>query len=218
MIKIYHIVSQIVANTPPRTKSFSYSLIFFLLLFTPAVAQRHISVPYSFGFEEDEQAEISNWVLNPGQESDTIWDKWFIGTSAASEGKRSMYISCDSSLTDHYGAEGAIIQYAYRDFTIDKGSYNLTFDWRCLGAANASLYVGVYDSATIADTMHVDHKGVLPQDILTGCPTATSNLYGSQEWQNGTLQFTASATRTCRILYGSVPTKAKKCRCQLLLA
>ena len=104
-------------------------------------ADASISVPYNFSFEEDEAVELSKWVLNPGLGADTLSEKWIVGKAARSDGERSLYISNNGE--DNQFGVGPLTQYAYRDILLPKGVYECSFDWCCVGAQGASLYVGI---------------------------------------------------------------------------
>ena len=113
-----------------------------LLLFCVWIQAQSIRVPWNCGFEEDEDVEISNWVLNPG--TATAMDQWTIGKATRSERKRSMYISTDGGLTASHGNKRNIVM-AYRLINLpvhDKGykEYEVSFDYR-QPSANGTLYV-----------------------------------------------------------------------------
>ena len=77
------------------------------LLFGSLVWAQQISIPWTCGFEEDEAAEISAWVLNAGTESAT--DQWTVGKAVRSERKQSLYISTDGGLTASFGQKRNIV-------------------------------------------------------------------------------------------------------------
>jgi hypothetical protein len=111
---------------------------------------QQISVPWHCGFEEDEAAEISQWVLNPGTAA--AKDKWTVGKAVRSERKQSLYISTDQGLTASYGDKRDII-IAYRLINMPVVSlkeYDISFDYRT-PSENGSLYVFFDYSATLID-------------------------------------------------------------------
>ena len=89
-------------------------------------------------FEENasEALDLSqNWVLNAGSQSAACNDRWMVGNSVHSDGRRSLYIVSSDTLTVPCFGKPANLQFAYRDFKLPAGSYYLSFDW--LNAANA---------------------------------------------------------------------------------
>ena len=97
-----------------------------------------VNVPYSMGFELEDSVEMSNWVLNPGVNALACPDQWYVGNAVKSDGKQSLYISADQGASAVFGV-AQNIQYAYRDFVLPKGAYEVSFDWACLGSNEAFL-------------------------------------------------------------------------------
>lgn len=172
-----------------------------LLLLTSAIyaqANLNISVPYSFSFEESEAAELANWVINPGK-IDTLKEKWVIGPAAHSDGKQSLYISNDG-LTDTFGI-ATVTQYVYRDILLPKGTYECTFDWRCMGGPNSSLYAGVYDKLTVENLMLNAESAKIPDVVARGCSNETSGMRGSVRWQNASFKISSNGSRVIRLYF-----------------
>ena len=103
----------------------TYSLLLFCVL---ATAQK-ITIPWTCGFEEDETAEISQWMLNPGTSDAT--DQWTIGKAVRSERKQSLYISVDNGMTASFGTNRNIVM-AYRLINLPEQAkeYDVSFDYR----------------------------------------------------------------------------------------
>jgi len=157
-----------------------------------------IRVPYMLGFEEAESAEIDNWTLNPGSVAPSCMDQWIIGEARTNGGRRSLYIS-----TDGYEANFGIIpdvQYVYRDFTIEAGHYECSFDYSCMGANNATLSAGVsFISALNKDMVAKNGASGLPASISSAC--SLKNLHGSVTWKNTSFAFNATSTGKYRIFF-----------------
>ena len=157
-----------------------------------------ITVPYMLGFEEADSVEIENWVLNPGAVASSCVDQWIIGEAQANGGRRSLYIS-----TDGYEAKfGASpdLQYVYRDFTIDAGRYEFSFDYSCMGAKNAVLSAGVsFISALSKDMVAKNGASGLPASVSSAC--LLKNLQGSVTWKNTSFSFNATSTGKYRIFF-----------------
>ena len=104
-------------------------LTYILLCLGMAISAQQIRIPWSCGFEEDETAEISQWVLNPGT-SDAA-DQWTIGNAVRSVRKQSLYISSDGGVTASFGKKRDIVM-AYRLINLPEQAkeYDLSFDYR----------------------------------------------------------------------------------------
>ena len=111
-----------------------------LLLAGMLGAQSQVSIPYMMSFEVADSVEWQNWHINEGANAAACPDQWMVGSDQKSDGSRSLYIS-DNGNTAHFGA-AQNIQFAYRDFVLPQGNYIVAFDWKCMGSANATLYVG----------------------------------------------------------------------------
>lgn len=157
-----------------------------------------LSVPYMLGFEESDSVEIRNWVLNPGSAAPACEDQWIIGEARANGGRRSLYIS-----TDGYEASFGTtpdLQFVYRDFTVEAGHYECSFDYSCMGATNATLSAGIsFVSALSKDMVAKNGASGMPASIAPAC--LVKNLQGSVMWKNTSFTFNATATGKYRIFF-----------------
>lgn len=114
-------------------------LTYMMLLASLWAYAQQISIPWTCGFEEDEAAEISEWVLNPGTPSAV--DQWTIGKATRSERKQSLYISTNNGMTATYGSKRNIVM-AYRLINLPEQAkeYDVSFDFR-EPSSKGSLYV-----------------------------------------------------------------------------
>lgn len=178
--------------------SLVFSSVLTLVSVLNASAQSPLSVPYSFGFEEEESSELSNWVLNPGAVASECEDKWIVGEATTNGGRRSLYIS-----TDGYEARFGThpdVQYAYRDFVIAEGRYEFSFDYRCMGAKTSTLSVGItFISSVEKDMVARNGFSTMPKSIESSCQV--KNVYGSTTWKNRSIQFSAKATGKYRVFF-----------------
>ena len=140
-----------------------FLLTYCLLLATLFAAAQQISIPWTCGFEEDEAAEISQWILNQGTENAV--DQWTVGKAVRSERKQSLYISTDNGLTASYGKQGNVVM-AYRLINLPQQAkeYDVSFDYR-QPSDKGKLYV------------FFDYANTL--------------IYGTDEWQ--LLQYASSS-------------------------
>lgn len=157
-----------------------------------------ITVPYSFGFEDSEAAEFANWVLNPGALGSACVDQWETGNAVKSSGKSSLYISCDGGESANFGT-GTTVQYAYRDFTLPQGQYELSFDWMCLGSPDAALYAGVGPAANIPLSAS-NTSSAVPTNVMSWCKTL-GKLSGTSLWKNTSLKVSSNGTSVYRLFF-----------------
>ena len=101
------------------------SIVMFLFVFVCLQAQvPNISVPFSFGFEESDSLMLKSWHISEGSDTSVCKERWFVGTYVRTEGRRSLYISGDEGITSEYDTV-VNTTYAYFDFTIPAGQYEL---------------------------------------------------------------------------------------------
>lgn len=80
-------------------------------------------MPYSTGFESGDDL---GWLLVNG-----AVNAWTVGAAVADSGSASLYISCDSGITNNYNTAATSISYAVRTIRFDTaGDYVASFDWR----------------------------------------------------------------------------------------
>lgn len=122
-------------------------LTYGFLLFCVLSWAQQISIPWTCGFEEDEAAEISQWVLNPG--TSDAKDQWTVGKAVRSERKQSLYISATDGMTASYGAKRNIVM-AYRliNMPVQAKEYDISFDYR-QPSDKGSLYVFFDDASKL---------------------------------------------------------------------
>ncbi len=163
-----------------------------------ASAQTMTAVPYSMGFEDNEAAEWANWVINPGSAAANCTDQWVKGNAVHSSGTQSLYISTDSAQTARFGTKPDL-QFAYRDFLLPQGRYDVSFDWCCVGAANASLNAGYgYTSLNLAANAA---SGTIPTAVNAYVNKSAKDLKGSDTWQNASFQMTSDGVTPIRLFF-----------------
>lgn len=163
-------------------------------------AQSGISAPYFLGFEESDAVELSNWVLNPGPLADQCPDKWVVGDAVHNEGKQSLYISSDGGESAMFGV-ATNVQYAYRDFTIPAGQYEVSFDWACIGSPNAYLQAGVTWASTVEKDMNAEFGTINSSNAILSHCKDLGKLYGNSNWQNASLRLSSNGRATCRLFF-----------------
>lgn len=192
-------------------KRFTVFYVCFLFL-SSLFAQQNllVSIPYSMGFETtgSDSTELADglWVLNTGAQAPQCNDQWMVGTAVRSDGRQSLYIVGDTTLTPLFGT-AANLQFAYRDFQFPAGSYTLSFDWLNAGGANTALYVGfVAYNPNVAMGAYTyvtanANSGVMPT-VLTN-NNCSGALYGKDTWQSYTfaknINVSAGSTSVYRV-------------------
>ena len=176
-----------------------------LLLAGMVSAQTSVGIPYIMSFEVADSAEWQNWHINEGANAANCQDQWMVGTDQKSDGQRSLYISSDTA-TAKFGV-GPNIQFAYRDFVLPQGNYIVAFDWKCMGADNAMLYVGCGPVSAAMSCEAITTGAPLSTDYTRWCQPATAQLHGQRYWQNARLtNINSNGTRTMRLFFAWVST------------
>lgn len=178
-------------------------LVAFCSFFVLVNAQ-NITVPYSMGFEASglDSIEATSWVLNPGTQASACGDQWCIGRAIREAGQQSLYISCDTGKTAVYGTHPCT-QYAYRDFLLPAGVYDISFDWYCEGGAGSYLAVG-YALTTNTYITANSSSGTIPTQVSPFLQFQQLNGAADNHWQNASFSFTSNGTRVYRIFFAWV--------------
>lgn len=160
---------------------------------------QEIIVPYQMGFEEEDATEMAFWVLNPGLvDPEPGMDRWIVGSSTHNGGRYSLYVSCNGEDAE-FGAKPNV-QYAYRDFTIPTGQYDVTFDYRCMGVIGSAMCAGVsFASAISKDMVSKIGSNTLPKSIQSA--SLVKDIRGSIQWKNTSFRFNAKEGVTYRIFF-----------------
>lgn len=181
-------------------------IIISTLLLLPLVWVRAqlIAVPFQCGFEDN--AELSQWTLNPS--TGKAQDQWVVGSATYSDGEHALYISTNDGLTTRYGSQPNIVM-AYRTIRFPKsGSYNISFDWKCIGdPQRARLYACIVPERFLNTGWYSDNRGAhglldcvsetsgIPSSNvlsrmrkLTDGTNTYNNLCRSKKWQNYFIQ------------------------------
>ncbi|MCI6420283.1 MAG: T9SS type A sorting domain-containing protein [Bacteroidales bacterium] len=157
-------------------------------------------MPYSMGFELEESAKLSQWRLNDGADLSICKERWVIGTAVKTEGKRSLYISYDEGATCTFDTVWNT-SYAYFDFTIPSGQYELSFDWRCLGGDETYMCaaVGIAKQMTSMDCNY--ERAEFPDYIQSFAESGYRVMRGCSRWQHVSVPFASNGTRVYRLYF-----------------
>lgn len=173
---------------------------FLFCSYTYAQDPVQISVPYSMGFELGDSAKLSQWRLNDGADLSICKERWVIGTAVKTEGKRSLYISYDEGATCTFDTVWNT-SYAYFDFTIPSGQYELSFDWRCLGGDETYMCaaVGIAKQMTSMDCNY--ERAEFPDYIQSFAESGYRVMRGCSRWQHVSVPFASNGTRVYRLYF-----------------
>lgn len=139
-----------------------------------------VQLPYSTGFERTDDAK---WRLLYGDEG----NMWFRGTAVASSGTRSLYITDDGGVSNHYTANNFAIAHAYKTFWIESGvDVAVGFDWRV--AAGGAGYAYIAPASYEPDVHEIPHA-------------LADNMPGWVDLAGGTLLPTGTGWQTRRQLF-----------------
>lgn len=181
---------------------FALAVLSVFLFCSYAYAQNpvQISVPYSMGFELGDSAKLSQWRLNDGADLSICKERWVIGTAVKTEGKRSLYISYDEGATCTFDTVWNT-SYAYFDFTIPSGQYELSFDWRCLGGDETYMCaaVGIAKQMTSMDCNY--ERAEFPDYIQSFAESGYRVMRGCSRWQHVSVPFASNGTRVYRLYF-----------------
>lgn len=174
--------------------------VFFFCSYAYAQNPVQISVPYSMGFELEDSAKLSQWRLNDGADLSICKERWVIGTAVKTEGKRSLYISYDEGATCTFDTVWNT-SYAYFDFTIPSGQYELSFDWRCLGGDETYMCaaVGIAKQMTSMDCNY--ERAEFPDYIQSFAESGYRVMRGCSRWQHVSVPFASNGTRVYRLYF-----------------
>lgn len=175
-------------------------VIWGLLSLGPSVAAQNtiIPVPYSMGFEETEAADMTNWVLNPGADGDKCVDQWVVGDATSSIGHRALYISANEGTDATFGV-ATNVQYAYRDFVLPKGSYEVSFDWCCMGSVDACMYAGVGRADAL--TLQADNGSSKVPTLVEPWTRELGKMQGNTRWKNASIPLNSNGVSTYRLFF-----------------
>lgn len=141
-------------------------------------------------FEDEEQN--AKWSLVNGNKAENILNKWHIGSAISNGGQNSMYMSVDTGKTvSYYNISAYVVSYI--DVTLQKGTYDLSFDWRAMGNTSEHSLDGLYVywgpvmGAFGEIPLNSNTSNELSNDIKSGLLEVVPGkqyLIGSATWKN----------------------------------
>lgn len=142
----------------------------------------------------------SRWILVGGD----LTNVWTIGTAAANNSNRGLYISNDGGASNNYSATTPVAVFAYTVVWLEEGNYETSFDWRCNGEGNydylrAALLRG--NGSLMATTT------AAASWTTTGLPSGALPIDGGQKlnlsttWQTQTAQVNVTQRGWYRLVF-----------------
>ena len=131
------------------------------------------------------QDDTTGWVLvNDGQTN-----QWCIGNATATDNHRSLYISNDNGVSNAYDNRSISISWAYREFDLIAGTYEVSYYWKAQGESafdwlraflvpdEYSLVAGQFNGNNYSS----NDRNVLPNGWISLCGPDKLNL--QSDWQ-----------------------------------
>ena len=168
-----------------------------LTLSAGANAQTPVTrVPYFCGFED--ATENAKWILNPAPPTNptlSLINKWTIGGATVKSGDSALYINgfLPRDVAQYDGSQNSVMV-AYREFQLPAGSYDLSFDWRCLGDSLKFEAMYVYfmpSTGSVASSIYTGTVNTPPSPnsaLKFTNRQNTSPLCNSTGWQQAIAQ------------------------------
>ena len=132
------------------------------------------------------QDDTTGWVLvNDGQTN-----KWCIGDATSADNHRSLYISNDNGVSNSYSTNKTSISWAYREFDLIAGIYEVSYMWKAKGEDNydwLKVFLAPGDATLTAGRFHDGHsysshyRDTVPAGWINLCGKNKLNL--QSEWQ-----------------------------------
>ena len=142
-------------------------------------------IEYWCAFSTTGEDDTTGWVLvNEGQTN-----QWCIGNATAVDNNRSLYISNDNGVSNAYDNDSISISWAYREFDLIAGIYEVNYDWKADGENNFdwlrvflvpdeySLVAGQFNGNSYSSL----DRNVLPAGWISLCGPDKLNL--QSDWQ-----------------------------------
>ena len=157
-----------------------------------------------FTCDFEDAAQNAQWSLTNGSMAADIPNKWYIGSAISNGGKNAMYISMDGGQTVSYKDCGAYV-ISYIEVHLDKGNYNLSFDWCAMGNTADNSVDGLYalwapltDSFDDPLPLNSNKSTIISKDlepyILEVTAQGDQKMVGSATWKNAVAEIKSDGT------------------------
>ena len=184
------------------TKHLQKMLLIVAMMVVPWVARGQA---FSYTCDFDSDSDTAGWVFVNGSQA----NQWFIGTATNNSGTKSLYVSNDNGSTNSYDGSSATFCYAYREVTLDEGSYVFTYDWKANGESSYDYMRVFLAPSTLTLSAGQDPSGnTSSYDWRTAAlPAGCIGLHGSTQlnqqttWQNFYTDLTITTTGTYKLIF-----------------
>lgn len=175
-----------------------FCVAFFCGLLVLAVnAQAYEKLPYFEGFEDT--ITYSTWTLNAGPNGAKAENKWYYSNAESFVGENALYISSDGGKTLSY-KNNQIYNIAYREIFLPKGTYDLSFTWKCEGELGADgLYVCWVSSKQTTNSSATSEPTFIKNTKLVF--DGVDFLCGSKEWKTSTTTITQQSGTAYKLVF-----------------
>ncbi len=155
----------------------------------------YVALPYFDGLEDG--AMNSGWKLNTGVNGATAENKWYVSDVESFMGDSALIISADGGKTLSY-TNKAVYNVAYKEIALPKGTYDLSFTWKCEGDSDKDgLYV-----CWVSGNTNTNSSVAKPTWLTNGMVKGIPFLNASKEWTTTTGQITQqSSTKAGKLVF-----------------
>ncbi|MCR5050111.1 MAG: hypothetical protein K6A36_03410 [Paludibacteraceae bacterium] len=179
----------------------------FILLSVCVTIAAMAQLPHSYSCDFEDAAENARWNLNTPKNENYTWvNTWTIGSGVSSLGAQSLYISADGGTTAGYKLSDSRTMIAWRELTLEAGTYDLSFDWMCGGdSTRAALLVAWVpedkfdDMFCLLSSKYRDKEWVA--ENLLKFTDGSVMLNGGSVWTHASVEGVVSNGRPHRLVY-----------------
>ena len=180
-----------------RNKSLLCIVVLLFFAINGLLGQAYEKLPYFEGFED--ATTYSSWTLNAGPNGASAVNKWYISNAESFVGEKALYISADGGQTVSY-KDNQVFNVAYREIYLPRGTYDLSFTWRCEGDVGADgLYVCWVAKATTTNSSATALQNWVSNSKLTF--NGSDFLCGSKEWTTSSTTITQQSTTAYKLVF-----------------
>lgn len=180
-----------------RNKGMLYVIVLLLFVTNSLFGQTYEKLPYFEGFEDS--TTYSSWTLNAGPNGAKAENKWYISNAESFVGKNALYISADGGKTLSY-KNTQVYNIAYKEISLPKGTYDLSFTWKCEGELGADgLCVCWVSSKQTTNSSATTEPTFIKNTRLSF--DGVDFLCGSKEWKTSTTTITQQSTAAYKLVF-----------------
>lgn len=180
-----------------RNKGMLYVIVLLLFVTNSLFGQTYEKLPYFEGFEDS--TTYSSWTLNAGPNGAKAENKWYISNAESFVGENALYISADGGKTLSY-KNSQVYNTVYKEISLPKGTYDLSFTWKCEGELGADgLYVCWVSSKQTTNSSATTEPTFIKNTRLSF--DGVDFLCGSKEWVTSTTTITQQSTTSYKLVF-----------------